>query len=90
MKTLKKSTSFLYHVMLTLLAIVIGASSGVTMAAASDLPDAGKTNAGADGEATPIFTWRTWTSALSKSALWQAQSTKSAAMRNRPVATASR
>ena len=25
MKTLKKSTSFLYHVMLTLLAIVIGA-----------------------------------------------------------------
>ena len=50
MKTLKKSTSFLYHVMLTLLAIVIGASSGVTMAAASDLPDAGKTNAGADGD----------------------------------------
>lgn len=50
MKTLKKSTSFLYHVLLTLLAIVIGASSGVTMAAASDLPDAGKTNAGAEGD----------------------------------------
>ncbi len=50
MKTLKKSTSFLYHIMLTLLAVVIGASSGVTMAAASDLPDAGKVNAGADGD----------------------------------------
>ena len=50
MKTLKKSTSFLYRIMLTLLAVVIGASSGVTMAAASDLPDAGKVNAGADGD----------------------------------------
>ena len=50
MKTLKKSTSFLYRIMLILLAFVIGASSGVTMAAASDLPNAGKTNAGAEGD----------------------------------------
>ena len=50
MKTLKKSTSFLYRIMLTLLAVVIGASSGVMMADASSLPDAGKTNAGADGD----------------------------------------
>ena len=50
MKTLKKSTSFLYHILLALLAVVTGASSGVTMAAASDLPDAGKTTAGADGD----------------------------------------
>ena len=50
MKTLKKSTIFLYHIMLTFFAFVIGASSGVTMAAASDLPDAGKTTAGADGD----------------------------------------
>ena len=35
--------------MLTLLAIVMGASNGVLMANASALPDAGKTNAGADG-----------------------------------------
>lgn len=50
MKTLKKSTGFLYRIMLTLLAFVIGASSGVMMADASDLPDAGKTTAGADGD----------------------------------------
>lgn len=34
--------------MLSLVAIVAGASSGVIMAVATDLPDAGKTNAGAD------------------------------------------
>ena len=34
--------------MLTLLAIVMGASNGVLMANASALPDAGKTNAGAE------------------------------------------
>ena len=50
MKTLKKSMSFLYRIMLMLLAFVIGASSGVTVAAASDLPDAGKTSAGAEGD----------------------------------------
>ena len=50
MKTLKKSTSFLYRIMLTLLAFVIGASSGVMMADASNLPDAGKTTSGADGD----------------------------------------
>lgn len=35
--------------MLSVLAVVIGASSGVYMAAASDLPDAGKSNSGAEG-----------------------------------------
>lgn len=47
---MKESTGFLYRIMLTLLAFVIGASSGVMMADASDLPDAGKTTAGADGD----------------------------------------
>ena len=50
MKTLKRSKQILYHVLLALLAIVMGASSGVMMADASNLPDAGKTNAGADGD----------------------------------------
>ena len=49
MKTLQKSTSFLYRIMLMVLAFVVGASNGVLMADASLLPDAGKTNAGADG-----------------------------------------
>ena len=49
MKKIKKSSSFLCRIMLTLLAIVMGASNGVLMANASALPDAGKTNAGAEG-----------------------------------------
>ena len=46
---MKKTTNFLCRIMLFILAFVIGASSGVFMANASELPDAGKTNAGADG-----------------------------------------
>lgn len=46
---MKKATSFLCRMMLTVLAFVTGASSGVFMANASELPDAGKTVAGADG-----------------------------------------
>nr|DAQ03778.1 MAG TPA: hypothetical protein [Caudoviricetes sp.] len=49
MKKIKKSSSFLCRIMLTLLAIVMGASNGVLTANASALPDAGKTNAGAEG-----------------------------------------
>jgi hypothetical protein len=46
---MKKATSFLCRIMLMVLAFVTGASSGVFMANASELPDAGKTTAGADG-----------------------------------------
>lgn len=46
---MKKATSFLCRIMLMVLAFVTGASSGVMMADATNLPDAGKTNAGADG-----------------------------------------
>ena len=46
---MKKTTNFLCRIMLFILAFVTGASSGVFMANASELPDAGKTIAGADG-----------------------------------------
>lgn len=47
MKTFFKSSGrWLFGLMLTLIAIVVGASSGVMMAEASVLPDAGKINAG--------------------------------------------
>lgn len=49
METVKKTSRFLLGFILSALAFVFGASSGVMMAAASDLPDAGKTMAGADG-----------------------------------------
>ena len=61
MKLILKSTKFLYRIVLAFLALVIGASSGVMMADASDLPDAGKTESGAaatgttDGIATETF-----------------------------------
>lgn len=48
--TVCKSARWLFGFMLTLIAFVVGASSGVMMAQASELPDAGVTNAGADGE----------------------------------------
>lgn len=44
-----KTMKFLWRMMLAVLAFVTGASSGVMMAEATNLPDAGKTNAGADG-----------------------------------------
>jgi hypothetical protein len=46
---MKKPMSFLCRIMLIVLAFVTGASSGVMMANASELPDAGKITAGADG-----------------------------------------
>ncbi len=46
---MKKAASFLSRILLILLAFVTGATSGVMMADASNLPDAGKTEAGADG-----------------------------------------
>jgi hypothetical protein len=46
----KKLKGFLACGLLTLLAILTGASSGVLMADASNLPDAGKTEAGANGD----------------------------------------
>lgn len=49
MKNLKRSSGFLYRIVLTVLALVMGASQGVLMADATALPDAGKTNAGAAG-----------------------------------------
>ncbi len=49
MKTaLSKAARFLFGFALTLIAIVIGASSGVMMAESANLPDAGKTASGAD------------------------------------------
>lgn len=50
MKKIKKSTSFVFSLLLTMLTFLTGASSGVVMAAASDLPDAGKTNSGAGND----------------------------------------
>lgn len=49
MKTVKKATGFLGSLLLTLLALLFGVHSGVMMANASNLPDAGKTNAGDGG-----------------------------------------
>lgn len=46
---MKKAVSFLSRILLIALAFVTGASSGVFMANATELPDAGKTEAGADG-----------------------------------------
>ncbi len=46
---MKKAVKFLFSLVLTLVALFCGASSGVMMAAAGDLPDAGKTESGADG-----------------------------------------
>ena len=56
MKILKKSGGLFLSMIMTLIAFVAGASSGVSMAAAADLPDAGVTNSGGptgtDGIAT--------------------------------------
>ncbi len=49
-KKIKMTCRYLFGLLLSLMTIVIGASSGVVMAAAmTDLPDAGKTGSGADG-----------------------------------------
>jgi len=46
MKKMMKATSTVWSFLLTLLAVLTGAPGGVMMAAATDLPDAGVTNAG--------------------------------------------
>lgn len=44
-----KATRTMFGFVLALIAVVVGASSGVMMAEAANLPDAGKTDSGADG-----------------------------------------
>ena len=54
---MKKVMNFFCRITLMILAFVTSASSGVMMADASNLPDAGKMTAGADGTGgTRIFT----------------------------------
>lgn len=52
MKKMKKAFGSLWGLMLMLLSVMVGALSGGTtmMAAAADLPDAGKTNSGGEGD----------------------------------------
>lgn len=47
---MKKCFKFMFSFMLTLVSILIGAHSGVMMAAATNLPDAGNTTGGAGGD----------------------------------------
>ena len=47
---MKIGMGFLWRLLLLVVGALTGASGGVLMAAASDLPDAGKTNAGAEGD----------------------------------------
>lgn len=56
MKNLKKVTYLMMRLLLTLLTILTGAGSGVMMAAAADLPDAGKTNSGNPPDVNGIAT----------------------------------
>lgn len=46
---MKRAISFFCHITLIVLAFVTGASNGVMMANATNLPDAGKSDAGSDG-----------------------------------------
>lgn len=46
MEKVKKTALFVLNLALSMIALVVGATSGVFMAAATDLPDAGKINAG--------------------------------------------
>lgn len=52
-KSLKKTINVLGHIILMVLVFVTGVSSEVLMAGATDLPDAGKTSAGAAGTDDP-------------------------------------
>jgi len=49
MKKMKRGMSKLLSLTLSLIGMLVGAGSGVLMAAATDLPDAGKSNSGTDG-----------------------------------------
>lgn len=50
MRKVKKCMSHLWGFMLMLISIVVGAANGVMMATTAELPDAGKTGSGADGD----------------------------------------
>lgn len=50
MEKIKKTGKWLFRIMLIMLAFIVGASSGVMIAEATELPGAGKTTAGADGD----------------------------------------
>lgn len=50
MKSIKKTGNLLLSLLMTAIAFVIGASSGVAIAAATDLPDAGVTSSGNPGD----------------------------------------
>lgn len=50
MEKIKKTGKWLFRIMLIMLAFIVGASSGVMIAEATELPNAGKTTAGADGD----------------------------------------
>ena len=50
MEKIKKTGKWLFRIMLIMLAFIVGASSGVMIAEATELPDAGKTTARADGD----------------------------------------
>lgn len=53
MKKISKASNWVLSLMLTLIALISGAHSGVMMADASNLPDAGKQAAGDGGNAAP-------------------------------------
>ena len=50
---ISKASTWMLGLLLTFIALVSGASSGVMLADASNLPDAGKTTGGDGGNATP-------------------------------------
>ena len=50
---MKKYFNFMFSFVLTLVSVLVGAHSGVMMAAATNLPDAGKTSGGAGGDVAP-------------------------------------
>lgn len=50
MDKIKKAMGKIWGIVLGLITVILGASSGVFMAAASDLPDAGKTNSGSGND----------------------------------------
>lgn len=56
MSKLKRTSSWMVSILFTLLALLTGASGNVLMAAAGDLPDAGKSNSGGPGGTDGIAT----------------------------------
>lgn len=50
MRNVKKCMSHLWGFVLMLVSVIVGAANGVMMGATADLPDAGKTNSGGEGD----------------------------------------